>query len=155
MLVWVCTFGILREQTCTRSQATLGRDLISWESPRGSRSPCTQLLSVGATKAPPEAGETINVDAYLMAECPEQPILERLKKNQKTELYPFWISFQAGSSSFQITVASPMTFSNSRILRSQIKCIYYKFMTDSCIFYGLSVFCAFCTICEVHVPETD
>lgn len=110
---------------------------------------------MGATKPPPEADETINVDAYLMTECPEQSLLERLKTNQIPELYPFLISFQSRTSSFQITVASCMAFSNSGILRSQIKWIYYEFMTDSCIFYGLGIFCPFCASCEVHVPETD
>lgn len=122
---------------------------------RGSRTPSIQFLPVGATKAPPEAGETVSVDAYLMTECPEQSILERLKTHQITELYPFLISSQSRTSRFQITVASCMTFSNSRILRSQIKWIYYEFITDSCIFYGLSTFCPFCASCEVHVPETD
>lgn len=93
-----------------------------------------------ATKAPPEAGETVNVDAYLMNECPEQSILERLKANQIPELYPFLISFQSRSSSFQIIVASCTTFSNFRILRPHIKWIYYKFMTGSSIFYGLILY---------------
>lgn len=75
-----------------------------------------------------------------MNERPEQSILERLKANQITELYTFLISFQSRSSSFQIIVASCTTFSNFRILRSQIKWIYYKFMTDSSIFYGLMSF---------------
>lgn len=95
---------------------------------------------MGATKAPPKAGETLNVDAYFMNEHPEQSILERLKANQITELYIFLISFQSRSSSFQIIVANCTTFSNFRILRSQIKWIYYKFMADSSIIYGLMSF---------------